>query len=94
MHDPNDPNDAEAVPFPDQRLPRVAPKAAAIPVWIRIGGAWRRGGVLAWVRVADQWHGWCRYEHPDAPVHGRHQWLRWDPRAFRLDDPTGREGGA
>jgi hypothetical protein len=73
-----------AVPGPGWRERRVPPRHA--PVWVRLGGTWRRGRVTAWIRSGDR-PGWeCRIE-ADEPGPG--EGLPWggryvyDPAAIR-----------
>lgn len=72
-----------AVPGPGWRDRRVPPRHA--PVWVRLGGTWRRGRVTAWIRPGAR-PGWeCLIEAEDEPGEG----LPWsgryvfDPAAVR-----------
>jgi hypothetical protein len=46
---------------------RTAPRQAA--VWVRVGGRWRRGRIIEWVRQIDR-DGWDCVIMADEPVNG------------------------
>jgi len=70
---------------------RTATRHAA--VWVRVGGQWRRGRIIGWVRQLDR-DGWdCVIMADDEPVNGPPWQGRYafDPRSIRprdTDQPT------
>jgi hypothetical protein len=70
---------------------RTAPRHAA--VWVRIGGTWRRGRIIEWVRQLDR-DGWDCVIMADEPVSGPPWQGRYafDPQSIRprdTDQPPG-----
>jgi len=64
---------------------RTAPRHTA--VWVRVGGKWRRGRIIEWVRQIDR-DGWDCVIMADEPVsgppcQGRHA---FDPRSIQARD--------
>jgi hypothetical protein len=61
---------------------RTAPRHAA--VWVRIGGKWRRGRIIEWVRQLDR-DGWACVIMADEPVSGPPWQGRYafNPRSIR-----------
>src|SRR5262249_61343337 len=61
---------------------RTAPRHAA--VWVRVGGQWRRGRIIEWVRQIDR-DGWDCVILADEPVNGPPWQGRYafDPRSIR-----------
>jgi hypothetical protein len=75
---------------------RTAPRHAA--VWVRVGGQWRRGRIIEWVRQIDR-DGWDCVIMADEPVTGPPWQGRYafDPRSIRArdtDQPPGDLAGA
>jgi len=74
---------------------RTAPRHAS--VWVRIGGKWRRGRIIEWVRQLDG-DGWDCVLMADEPVSGPPWQGRYafDPRSIRprdTDQPPGLSRG-
>jgi hypothetical protein len=70
---------------------RAAPRHAA--VWVRVGGEWRRGRIIEWVRQLDR-DGWDCVIMADEPMSGPPWQGRYvfDPRSVRprdRDQPPG-----
>ncbi len=82
---------AQPVPFPDQRLPRLHPSSANANVWIKVDGVWRAGAIISWVKVGDEWHCWTRHDDPAHPIHGHHAWYRYNPATIPAAPPTPRQ---
>jgi hypothetical protein len=64
---------------------RTAPRHAA--VWVRVGGQWRRGRIIEWVRQIDR-EGWDCVIMADEPVSGPPWQGRYAfaPRSIRARD--------
>ena len=64
---------------------RTAPRYAA--VWVRVGGQWRRGRIIEWVRQIDR-DGWDCVIMADEPMSGPPWQGRYafDPRSTRARD--------
>jgi hypothetical protein len=64
---------------------RTAPRYAA--VWVRVGGRWRRGRIIEWVRQIGR-DGWDCVIMADEPVSGPPWQGRYafDPRSIRARD--------
>jgi hypothetical protein len=64
---------------------RTAPRHAA--VWVRVGGRWRRGQIIEWVRQIDR-DGWDCVIMADEPVSGPPWQGRYafDPQSIRARD--------
>jgi hypothetical protein len=82
--------DVEPVEFPRQDLPRIEPRHGA--AWFRVGGRWRRGWLVKWVRLpSGVWVAWARWRG-DRPA-SDYGWLLYDPEVIRPRDgdepPTG-----
>ena len=75
----------------------LSPQTAAA-VWVRVGGQWRRGRIIEWVRQIDR-HGWDCVIMADEPVSGPPWQGRYafDPRSIRArytDQPPADLAGA
>ena len=64
---------------------RTAPRHAA--VWVRVGGQWRRGRIIEWVRQIDR-DGWDCVIMADEPASGPPWQGRYtfNPRSIRARD--------
>lgn len=55
--------------------------------WIRAGGAWRAGLVLAWFLEEGRWYCWVQHDHPEGrpwPAFGMYV---YDPETIVPRDP-------
>lgn len=56
-------------------------------IWIRAGGAWRAGVILAWFRDAGQWHCWVQHDHPGGKLWPMFDMYVYDPETIIRRDP-------
>jgi hypothetical protein len=56
-------------------------------VWIRAGGSWRSGLVLAWFRDGDRWCCWVQHDHPEGRPWPMFEMYVYDPETIVRRDP-------
>jgi PPOX class probable F420-dependent enzyme len=59
--------------------------------WVRAGGTWRAGVVVAWFRDADQWCCWVQHDHPDGRPWPKFEMYVYDPETITPRDPWNAE---
>ena len=75
--------DAEPAEFPSTQLPRVEPQRPE--VWIRIGGRWREGWIVKWVRLpSGKWVVWASWDA--GRTSSERAWLLFSPETIRRRD--------
>lgn len=55
--------------------------------WIRAGGAWRAGVVVAWFRDRGQWCCWVQHDHPEGRPWPMFEMYVYDPETIVPRDP-------
>jgi hypothetical protein len=56
-------------------------------IWIRSGGAWRSGVIVAWFRQGAEWCCWVEHDHPEGRPWPVFQMYVFDPESIRIRDP-------
>lgn len=59
--------------------------------WIRAGGAWRAGVVVAWFRDGQQWCCWVQHDHPEGRPWPMFEMYVYDPQTIVPRDPWNSE---
>jgi hypothetical protein len=59
-------------------------------IWIRVGGEWRSGVVVAWFRDDPGWCCWVEHDHPEGRPWPIFEMYEFDPEAIRVRDPWSR----
>jgi nitroimidazol reductase NimA-like FMN-containing flavoprotein (pyridoxamine 5'-phosphate oxidase superfamily) len=62
-------------------------EAAHQYAWIRSGGAWRAGVVVAWFRDGDQWCCWVQHDHPAGRPWPMFEMYVYEPETIVPRDP-------
>lgn len=56
-------------------------------VWIRVGGVWRSGFVVAWFRQDTCWCCWVQHDHPEDRPWPMFEMYVYDPETIVPRDP-------